>query len=109
MNLLSCAFSENPLDPIDIAFSLMLQWKPLITRKRLAATEEILAMFNGELCELGPGDVEDRSGVSWPVGISVWRVLGFCNLEVVAFKFCVSVRNPYPVWAVSSLRLICSF
>jgi hypothetical protein len=27
----------------------------------------------------------------------LWRVLGLSNLEFVAFTFCVSVRNLYPV------------
>lgn len=31
-------------------------------RTRLATTEEILAMFDGKLRELVPGDVEDRAG-----------------------------------------------
>lgn len=57
MDLLSCAFSGNPLAPLYRAFSLML-----IVRTRLATTEEILAMFDGKLCKLVPGDVEDRAG-----------------------------------------------
>jgi hypothetical protein len=52
----------KPSSPLYRAFSLMLQWKPLVVAKRLMATKVIISRFDDKLRELGREE-RDRAGV----------------------------------------------